>query len=197
MQEAVPEGTGLMAAVLGLSRETVIAVCREAAGRGVVSPANYNSPGQIVIAGEKTAVEAAMRLAKEKGAKKVIPLPVSVPSHCALMEPARRRLQESLERTEIGDLRIPLVTNVEAKPVTGGNEIRKALIKQLAHPVLWEDSVLAMVASGIEIFIEVGAGRVLSGLIKRIHREAQVWNVEDSQSLTETIQALNLTGEAV
>jgi len=196
MQEAVPEGTGLMAAVLGLDRETIGVVCREASSYGIVSPANYNSPGQIVIAGEKTAVEAAIRLAKEKGAKKVIPLPVSVPSHCALMEPAGRRLQESLERMVIGDLRVPLVTNVEAKPVTAGKVIRQALIRQLAHPVLWEDSIHTMIASGIEIFIEVGAGRVLSGLVKRIHREAQVWNVENSQSLKETIHGLNLAGEA-
>jgi [acyl-carrier-protein] S-malonyltransferase len=126
----------------------------------------------------------------------VIPLPVSVPSHCALMEPASIRLQESLERTSIEDLRVPLVTNVEAKPITGGTAIRQTLIKQLAHPVLWEDSIHTMVASGIEIFIEVGAGRVLSGLVKRIHREAQIWNVEDSESLKEAVDGLNLSGEA-
>lgn len=194
MQEAVPEGVGLMAAILGLNREEVQAVCEEAARHGVVSPANYNSPGQIVIAGDKVAVEAAINLSKKKGAKKVIPLPVSVPSHCALMEPASRRLQANLERTAITDLRIPLVTNVEARPVTRGEAIRHALIRQLAQPVLWEDSVHTMIASGIGIFIEVGPGRVLSGLVKRIYREAQVWNVEDSQSLKETIHGLNLTG---
>lgn len=195
MQEAVPEGAGLMAAVLGLNREEIQVVCQEAASRGVVSPANYNSPGQIVISGEKAAVEAAIELAKKKGAKKVIPLPVSVPSHCALMEPASRRLQKDLERTAIADLRIPLVTNVEARPVTSGEAIRQALIRQLAQPVLWEDSVHAMIAIGIEIFVEVGPGRVLSGLVKRIHRAAQVWNVEDSRSLKETVHGLNLEGD--
>jgi len=196
MQEAVPEGTGLMAAVLGLSREEVQAVCREAAGHGVVSPANYNSPGQIVIAGDKAAVEAAIHLAKEKGAKKVILLPVSVPSHCALMEPAGRRFQENLERTAISDLHIPLVTNVEARPVTSGEAIRQALIRQLAQPVLWEDSVHTMIASGVGIFIEVGPGRVLSGLVKRIHRESEIYNVEDARSFKETVHGLNPAGEA-
>lgn len=195
MQEAVPEGTGLMAAVLGLNREEVQAICQEAADHGVVSPANYNGPGQIVIAGDKVAVEAAIDLAKKKGAKKVILLPVSVPSHCTLMESASRRLQKNLERTAIADLRIPLVTNVEARPVTGGEAIRQALIRQLAQPVLWEDSVHTMITSGVEIFIEVGPGRVLSGLVKRIHRETEVYNVEDSRSLKETVEGLNLAGE--
>jgi len=194
MQEAVPEGTGLMAAVLGLDRGEVQAVCQEAAGHGVVSPANYNSPGQIVIAGDKAAVEVAMELARKKGAKKVIPLPVSVPSHCTLMESAGRRLQKNLEQTAITNLRIPLITNVEARPVTSGETIRQALIRQLAEPVLWEDSVRTMIASGIEVFIEVGPGRVLSGLVKRIHREAEVYSIEDSRSLKETIHGLNLTG---
>jgi [acyl-carrier-protein] S-malonyltransferase len=192
MQEAVPDGTGLMAAILGLNREEVRAVCQEAADHGVVSEANYNSPGQIVISGEKSAVQAAIESAKKKGAKKVIPLPVSVPSHCALMEPASRRLKQDLDRTAIADLRIPLVTNVEAVAVGSSDAIRKALIRQLAQPVLWEDSIQSMIAAGIEVFIEVGPGRVLSGLVKRIHRESQVYNVEDSRSLKETLDGLNL-----
>jgi [acyl-carrier-protein] S-malonyltransferase len=191
MQESVPEGTGLMAAVLGLGREDVEKTCLEAAKNGIVAPANYNSPGQIVIAGEKKAVETAMELARTAGAKKVVPLAVSVPSHCAMMKQAGDRLAKELETVNISDLRIPIVNNADAAFLRTASELRPSLIKQISSPLYWEDSIKAMVDDGCDTFIEIGPGKVLTGLVRRIAKEAKVLNVEDQKSMSDT---LNMVG---
>jgi len=192
MQEAVPAGTGLMAAILGMERQDVEKTCLEAAENGIVAPANYNSPGQIVIAGEKQAVEKAMELARAAGAKKVIPLTVSVPSHCAMMKTAGDRLAEELERVAINDLSIPIVNNADAKFVQKASELRPSLIKQISSPLYWEDSINTMAADGCDTFIEIGPGKVLSGLVKRIVKNAKVLNVEDLKSMEDTLSAVGL-----
>ena len=196
MQEAVPQGRGLMAAVLGLDEEAVQRVCRAAADatQGVVAPANLNGGGQIVIAGEKSAVEAAAALAKTEGARRVVMLPVSVPSHCPLMEPASRRLRDELDRAEWRDLSVPLMTNVDAEPVRTAESAKSALIRQLANPVRWEASIRRMAADGVGVFIEVGPGRVLTGLVKRIVREAQLFSVEQPEELEPVIRVCSGRG---
>ncbi len=195
MQAAVPEGKGLMSAILGLEKGAVETACREASSLGVVAPANYNSPGQVVIAGERTAVERAGELAKEKGARRVIPLQVSVPSHSPLMAPASEQLSEVFRVTAFRDLTVPLVTNVDGRPVQSPEEIRDALARQLTHPVRWDDSVAAMIAAGCDRFVEVGPGKVLSGLVKRIAQDlgssVAVYNVEDRATLQNTLKELH------
>lgn len=192
MQEAVPSGTGLMAAILGMERQDVEKTCLEAAKNGIVAPANYNSPGQIVIAGEKSGVEKFMELAKAAGVKKVIPLSVSVPSHCPLMKPAGERLAQELEKITIHDLRIPIMNNADAKFLRTAAELKPSLIKQLSFPLYWEDSIRNMVADGYDTFIEIGPGKVLSGLVKRIAKDAKVLNIEDQKSMTETLNAVGI-----
>jgi len=192
MQESVPEGTGLMAAILGMERRDVEKTCHEAAKNGIVGPANYNSPGQIVIAGEKKAVEKAMELAKAAGAKKVIPLTVSVPSHCGMMKMAGDRLARELEKVKISDLRIPIVNNADAKFLHTAAQLRPSLVRQISSPLYWEDSVRNMVADGFDTFIEIGPGKVLSGLVKRIAKDAKVLNVEDLKSMNDTLSASGL-----
>ncbi len=189
MQEAVPEGEGLMAAIIGLGRNDVDELCLSVES-GYVSPANYNCPGQIVIAGEKRAVEDAMRLAKDAGAKRVIPLAVSAPSHCTLMAEASNRLAALLDTIEFRDPEMPLVNNADAILLTNAEKIKSSLIKQLSRPLLWEDSVRRIVSGGIDTFVEVGPGRVLSGLIKRIEPSARIFNVEDLESLNRTVEAV-------
>ena len=192
MQEAVPEGTGLMAAILGMEREAVEKTCHEAAKNGIVAPANYNSPGQIVIAGEKKAVEKAVELARAGGAKKVVLLAVSVPSHCAMMKAAGDRLAKELEEITISNLRIPIVNNAYAKFISSAAELRPSLIKQISSPLFWEDSINKLTADGFDTFIEIGPGKVLSGLVKRIAKDAKVLNVEDVKSMGETLSALGI-----
>ena len=189
MQEAVPEGSGLMAAILGMERQEVEKTCVEAAKNGIVAPANYNSPGQIVIAGERKAVEKAMELAKAAGAKKVVPLAVSVPSHCRLMQKAGELLAGELEKVKLTELRIPIVNNADARFLRSAAELKPSLIKQISSPLYWEDSIRNMVADGYDTFIEIGPGKVLTGLVKRIARDAKVLNVEDLKSMTETLNA--------
>jgi len=191
MQEAVPEGKGLMAAVLGLERSVIDEVCREVRS-GYVRAANYNCPGQIVISGERVAVEEAIEALKARGAKRAIPLAVSVPSHCALMEGAAKKLSEFLFLGDIkmNDPKIPLVSNAEAIFLTSIDGIRASLVKQLSSAVLWEDSVREMFRSNVEVFIEVGPGTVLSGLIRRIEPSAKTLNVQDSESLKKTLEIL-------
>lgn len=174
MQEAVPIGEGSMAAILGLSKEKVYECCLKVAAYGIVSPANLNSPGQIVISGKKEAVEEAIKLCKEAGAKRTIPLQVSAPFHCSLMQPAADKLKAELDKIEIKDANVPVVANVTANYVSKGSEIRELLIKQVTSPVLWEDSVNKMIADGITNFVEVGPGKVLSGLIKKINRDVEI-----------------------
>ncbi|HHN64053.1 MAG TPA: [acyl-carrier-protein] S-malonyltransferase [Nitrospirae bacterium] len=186
MQEAVPEGKGLMAAILGLSREVVDEVCLSVTS-GYVAPANYNCPGQIVIAGEKEAVEEAIALARESGAKRAITLAVSAPSHCALMIEASRALAEELKNIGFRPPRVPIVNNADAIFLNTVDSIKASLVKQLDSPLLWEDSIRTMVDSGIDTFVEVGPGRVLSGLIKRIDSSVSVYNTdEELQKIIET-----------
>ena len=182
MQEAVPEGKGLMAAILGLDRKKVDEICNSLT-TGYAAAANYNCPGQIVIAGEKTAVEEAIEVCKSAGAKRAIALAVSVPSHCKLMTGASERLGELLGTIELKDPFIPLVNNADAKFLKTAEEIKPSLIRQLNSPLLWEDSIKAIYASGIHTFIEVGPGKVLMGLIKRIVPEAKILNFEDARTL--------------
>jgi [acyl-carrier-protein] S-malonyltransferase len=190
MSEAVPSGTGQVAALLGLTPDVVREVCREASAVGVVAAANFNSPGQVVIAGEKAAVERAIELAKGKGCKKAIPLPVSVPVHTPLMQIAADRLSKDLEAVQWTDLAMPLINNAEAKPISRAAEIQPSLVRQLPSSVLWEDSVQAMAKLGVTTFIEVGPGTVLTGLIKRILPDAKLLNVHDPKSLDATLQSL-------
>ena len=190
MAEAVPSGTGLVAALLGLTADVVKEVCREASSVGIVAAANFNSPGQIVIAGEKAAVERAIELAKAKGCKRAISLPVSVPVHTPLMQKAADRLAGDLALITWSDLKIPLINNAEAKPLTKASDIQASLVRQLPSSVLWEDSVKAMAALGVTTFVEVGPGTVLSGLIKRILPDAATMNVNDPTSLDATRAAL-------
>ena len=186
MQEAVPAGEGAMAALLGADVETVEAVCREASERGVCSPANLNSPSQVVIAGHKSAVEYAVTLAKQRGARRAVMLAVSAPFHCALMQPAAERLQPVLGDTAFADLNVPLITNVDAAIITSGEQARAALVRQVASPVRWSESVKRLLDAGVTRFVELGPGKVLSGLIKQMQPEAQILNVEDAPSLEAT-----------
>lgn len=176
MEEAVPPGQGTMAAILGLERELVEALCREVAG--VVEPATYNSPGQVVVAGDTEAVHALMERALAKGARRAQLLKVSGPFHSSLLAGAGQRLGEWLASIPIAPPKFPVYSNVTAAPVTTPEEIRACLARQVSAPVRWEESVRNMVAEGATRFVEVGPGRVLSGLIKRIEREAELFNVE-------------------
>src|SRR3989339_226300 len=173
MQEAVPIGQGAMAAIIGGERAKIEEVC---AGIEGVWPANFNSPGQIVISGQKEAVEKASAACKDAGAKRAIPLPVSAPFHCPLMQPAADKLKMELDKIEVKDATIPVIANVTAAAVTSAAEIRDLLVKQVTSPVLWEDSVKKMIADGVSSFVEVGPGKVLSGLIKKIDRNVETSN---------------------
>lgn len=190
MQAAVPVGEGAMAALLGCDFATVQAVCREAAERGVCAPANLNSPGQTVIAGHKSAVERAVELAQQRGAKRAIMLAVSAPFHCALMQPAAERLAPVLAETEFADFSVPLVTNVDAAVITSGCAARAALVRQVDSPVRWSESVQRLLDAGVSRFVELGPGKVLSGLVRQMRRDAEVLNVEDAESLERTAAAL-------
>ena len=183
MQAAVTSGEGAMAAILGMEKKEVAAVCSDAEAVDLVSPANFNSPGQIVISGKKKAVERAVELAKERGAKRALMLPVSVPSHCALMISAGDLLREELEKYKIGDLKIPVVSNVEASAYSSASEVSDLLVRQLSSPVRWDESVICLKEAGVETVIEVGPGRVLSGLVKRIDKSFNINNIEDISSL--------------
>lgn len=186
MQQAVPEGKGLMAAILGLGRDKVDEICRSLK-TGYAVPANYNCPGQIVIAGEKSAVEEAVNLCKSAGAKRAVSLAVSVPSHCSLMESASVKLAALLDITEFRKPVIPIVNNADALFLDDVERIKSSLVRQLGSPLLWEDSMKVIADSGVNTFIEVGPGKVLSGLIKRIVPDAKVLNVEDMKSLEKTL----------
>ena len=189
MQEAVPEGQGAMAAVLGLDADAVRGVCETAAGetQEVVSPANLNSPEQIVISGSVAGVTRASELAKEKGAKKVVPLPVSAPFHCVLMQPAQDRLAVVLKEIEVQDPRFPIVSNVSADETKRGGRERDLLIEQVTAPVRWVESMRRMIDEGASFFVEVGPGRVLTGLLRQIDRAQRCVNVEDSASLEKAL----------
>ncbi|MBI5410755.1 MAG: ACP S-malonyltransferase, partial [Nitrospirae bacterium] len=196
MAEAVPSGSGLVAAILGLDTDGVGEACREASAVGVVAPANFNCPGQVVIAGEKAAVEKAIELAKSKGARKAIPLPVSVPVHTPLMQKAADRLAADVAAVTWSDLAVPLVNNADAKPLKSAADVQASLIRQLPSPVRWEESVRVMSGLGVTTFIEVGPGTVLAGLIKRIAPEATTLNVQDPKSLEATLKSLSVAKSA-
>lgn len=193
MQQAVPEGVGAMAALLGLNADEAIAVCDTAASEtgGVVSPANINSPLQVVISGTTATVERAAAIAKERGAKKVVMLSVSAPFHCALMQPAQDRLAELLATVGFAAPTIPVVVNVDAKLVTEAAALRDALVRQVTGAVRWSESIQLLIGKKPTHFIEVGPGKVLAGLMRRIDRDQSTLNVEDAASLEATLAALN------
>jgi [acyl-carrier-protein] S-malonyltransferase len=191
MQEAVPVGEGAMAAILGADEEAVARACAEAADGQVVSPANLNAPGQIVIAGHRDAVARAGERAKALGARRVIPLNVSAPFHCALMAPAEARLAPELRSVAVSQPRVPIVANVDAEPKQSAADAIEALIRQVSAPVRWEAVVRRLASSGVRTYVEVGPGAVLAGLVRKIDRDARVVSVEDERGLTELAAAVS------
>jgi [acyl-carrier-protein] S-malonyltransferase len=187
MQEATPVGSGAMAAVMGADVNAVREICSEAQEGDVCSPANINSPNQIVIAGDAAAVDRAIVLFKERLGKRAIKLNVSAPFHCALMKPAQERLAAELEKIEFHDLRLPLITNVEAAAITKGEDARDALVRQVSSPVRWLESMQLLIQEGIRTFMEVGPGKVLCGLMRQIEREANCLNSGDAESLEKAV----------
>ena len=190
MQEAVPAGAGAMAAILGLDDDRVIAVCAEAAQSEVVSAVNFNSPGQVVAAGHAAAVERAVALAKEAGAKRALVLPVSVPSHCSLMAPAAERLAERLASVAVVAPAIPVINNVDVKAESAADALRDALRRQLFMPVRWVEVINAMSARGVGSVVECGPGKVLAGLNKRINKEMGTFETLDTDSLMKALETL-------
>jgi [acyl-carrier-protein] S-malonyltransferase len=190
MQEAVPAGEGAMAAILGLPPAVVADACKRAAEHDVCAPANLNSHEQIVISGNAGAVKRAVEIANQLGAKRAVMLPVSAPFHSALMMPAQEKLAKDLEKTEFADLKWPLVTNVDADTEIKGSEARDALIRQVTMPVRWEESVRALIDEGVNTFVEVGPGRVLTGLLRQIERSVAALNIEDEKSLATTVDKI-------
>ncbi|WP_084977474.1 ACP S-malonyltransferase [Plesiomonas shigelloides] len=184
MQEAVPEGTGAMAAIIGLDNDSIAKACAESAEGQVVAPVNFNSPGQVVIAGNKEAVERAGAACKAAGAKRALPLPVSVPSHCALMKPAADKLAVALQEISFNAPRIPVINNVDVAAESDADAIRSALVRQLYSPVRWTETVESMSAQGVGHLLEMGPGKVLTGLTKRIVDSMTAAAVNDVASLT-------------
>ncbi len=190
MTEAVPEGVGAMYAILGLDRKTVEDTCEEYKQYGFVSPANYNAPGQIVIAGEAEVAEKTAAALKEKGAKMTVKLNVSGPFHTALLKPASDRLAVELEKMNISDMKMPVITNVTGTVVENKADIIPILIKQVMSPVKWEDTINYLASQGVDTFIEVGPGKTLSGFVKRTVKGVKIYNVEDMKSLEKTLKGL-------
>ena len=190
MQEAAPEGVGAMAAIIGLDNESIAANCEKAAQGQVVSPVNFNSPGQVVIAGHKEAVERANVLMKESGAKRALPLPVSVPSHCALMKPAAEKLAIALQSIEIKSPTIPVINNVDVTAEIDAARIKDALVRQLFSPVRWTETVESVANAGVEFEVEMGPGKVLSGLVKRIDKRVDGAAINDPASLQDILAKL-------
>ncbi len=192
MQEEVPQGVGAMAAIIALSADEVRACCKEASAVGICEPANFNCPGQITVSGEIAAVEKACEIAKEKGAKRAMLLPVSAPFHCAMLTGAGEKLAKELEGVEVSEMNIPVITNVTADIVESKDAIKPYLIKQVSSSVLWEDSVRKMLDLGVDTFIEIGPGKTLSGFMRKITKGVTVCNVEDMASLNKTLETLGL-----
>lgn len=191
MQEAVPEGMGTMAAIIGLERDKVLEACSECSHMGVVEAANFNCPGQIVIAGEVEAVKEACLRAKEKGAMKTVILTVSGPFHSSMLKPASIKLQRELEKINLNDMKMPVFTNVSGKEIEHISNIKDNLRKQVMSSVYWEDIIKNMIALGVDTFVEIGPGKSLSTFVKKINRKAVICNVEDIQSLNKTLESLN------
>jgi [acyl-carrier-protein] S-malonyltransferase len=189
MQEAVPVGVGAMAAIMGMSGPEVQALCKEAAQGEILAPANFNSPGQIAISGHSTAVKRAVEIVAKQAGKKAVLLPVSAPFHCPLMQPAAERLREALDQAEVGDFQFPVISNVEADFYPGKERIKDLLYRQVEHPVRWEESMQKLISLGPALVLEVGPGKVLSGLLRRISRDVPSANVEDGATW-EKVQGL-------
>jgi len=189
MQQAVPAGTGAMAAIIGLDDAAIAKACADAAQGEVVAPVNYNSPGQVVIAGHKAAVERAGEACKAAGAKRALPLPVSVPSHCALMRPAADQLATDLAALQFNSPAIPVVNNVDVQIASHADAMKDALIRQLYSPVRWTETIEYFAAQGVTEVLELGAGKVLSGLIKRINKELNTSSITDSAALSAALTA--------
>lgn len=192
MQEAVPLGTGTMAAILGLSSEDVAQCCKQASEYGIVEPANFNCPGQISIAGEIKAVERAMELCTEKGAKRTILLAVSAPFHCSMLKPAGDKLAAELHNVEFAEFKIPLIANATAQIIDSSAYIKELLIKQVSSPVLWENSIKLMLEKGVDTFVEIGPGKILGGFVKKISKEVRIFNIEDLDSLEKTFGEIGI-----
>jgi [acyl-carrier-protein] S-malonyltransferase len=190
MQDAVPLGVGAMAAIMGLSHAVVADVCKRAANGEICAPANLNSPDQTVISGHAGAVKRAVELASQAGAKRAVILPVSAPFHSALMATMQESFGQDLRGAEFSDLRVPLVTNVDADTINTGSEAREALIRQISMPVRWEESVRLLIDEGVNTFVEVGPSRVLTGLLRQIERSVAALNVEDEKSLAATVEKI-------
>lgn len=197
MQEAVPAGEGTMAAIMGMDKGEVVQCLKMASGYGVVEPANFNCPGQVVIAGHTKAIEKACGILKEKGARKVAILPVSAPFHSSLLKAAGERLSEELSKVVFNEMDIPVVSNVNAQVIKDKYEIKKLLIEQVSTSVLWEDSIRNMIEKGVDTFIEVGPGKSLSAFVKKIDKSVCVYNVEDLESLDKTIESIRERLECV
>ncbi len=194
MQEEVPVGVGAMAAILALDADAVYAICKDASAKGIVEPANFNCPGQITVAGEKDAVAYACELAKERGAKRAVMLPVSAPFHCSMLKGAGEKLEKELNNVPVSDLAVPLITNVTADYVKNKDEIKDLLVRQVSSSVLFEKSLRRMLADGVDTFVEIGPGKTLCGFVKKITKDANVYHVEDMQSLEEMKTALGEGG---
>jgi len=190
MQEAVPAGKGAMAAIMGLSPAVVSDVCKRAAQGQVCAPANLNSPDQTVISGDADAIKRAVELASQAGAKRATILPVSAPFHSTLMMPAQEKLEHDLKKTHFDKLRVPLVTNVDADTIETGDQAREALVRQVTAAVHWEESVRMLIEEGVNTFVEVGPGKVLTGLLRQIERSVATLNVEDETSLLKTVEKI-------
>jgi len=190
MQEAVAVGVGTMAAILGLENNDVVECCKDASKVGIVEPANFNCPGQVVIAGEVAAVEKTIELCKDKGAKRAMLLPVSAPFHCSLLAPAGQKLASELANITLNDIKIPVVTNVTGQCITDKCAVSDLLVKQVSTSVLWEKCIRTMLEQGVDTFVEIGPGKVLSGFLKKMSMDVKVLNVEDLESLNNTLQEL-------
>jgi [acyl-carrier-protein] S-malonyltransferase len=191
MAEAVVPGSGLVVAVIGSTEQGVREACEEAASSGIVAPANFNCPGQVVVAGEKAAVEQATDLLKQRGVRRILPLAVSVPVHTPLMQPAADRLKKDIDSATWSDLKVPLINNAQAHALSHASDVRVSLVQQLPSPVMWEHSIRKMGEMGISVFIEIGPGKVLTGLVKRILPEATTFNVFDVESFESMKGALS------
>jgi [acyl-carrier-protein] S-malonyltransferase len=190
MQEAVPQGVGAMAAIIGCDSEVVDAACREASERGICSTANLNSSNQTGIAGHRSAVEYAVELLKMRGARKTVMLAVSAPFHCELMRPAAERLEPLLRRAAFNDLAMPLVSGIDAEIITSGEQARSCLVRQVTLPVRWKDSVLRLIQEGVTRFVEMGPGKVLSGLVRQIDRRCEIINIDSPETLEQAMAVL-------
>lgn len=192
MQEEVPIGVGTMAAIIGLDETAIREICSAASTKGICEPANFNCPGQITVAGEIAAVEYACELAKEKGAKRALVMPVSAPFHCSMLKGAGEKLEKELENVEVYDMEIPLISNVTGQYVGDKSEIKDLLIRQVSSSVLFEASLKKMIEDGVDTFIELGPGKALSGFLKRIDKTKTILNIEDMKSLEKTKEALGI-----